>query len=63
MKLQSIYLYLFFILLILLVLCVQYHNYCTNNKLRHTIFELFDYFDLLNKRICHKSILVEEHES
>ncbi len=60
MKFTFTYIHLFFILILLLLLCVQYHNYCTNNKLRHTIFELFDYFDLVNKKICHKSIMMEE---
>ena len=60
MKFTFTYIHLFFLLIIILVLSVQYHNYCTNNKLRHTIFELFDYFNIVNKKICHKSILTEE---
>lgn len=50
------YTYVIFIIIILLFLLVQYHNYCTNNKLRHTIFGIFDYFHIINKQICHKSL-------
>jgi hypothetical protein len=50
------YTYLFFIITIILVLIVQYHNYCTDNKLRHTMFETLEYFGIVNKNICHSSI-------
>ncbi len=48
-------------IIILLYLCVQYHNYCIENKLRHSIFEIFDYFNLYKRKdICNKSLLTEE---
>ena len=48
-------------IIIILYLSVQYHNYCIENKLRHTIFEIFDYFNLYKrKNICIKSLLEEE---
>lgn len=48
---------IFFIILILFIL-VQYHNYCIKNKLRHTIFEVLDYFNLFSRQsICLSSIV------
>ena len=38
-------------IIILLVLCVHYHNYCIENKLRHSVFEIFDYFNLYKRLI------------
>ncbi len=48
--------YLFFIIIIILVFMVQYHNYCTDNKLRHTLFETLEYIGIVNKNICHSSL-------
>ncbi len=53
--------YIIIFIIILLVLCVHYHNYCIENKLRHSIFEIFDYFNLYKRKdICNKSLLTEE---
>jgi hypothetical protein len=53
--------YIIIFIIIILYLCVQYHNYCIENKLRHTIFEIFDYFNLYKRKdICIKSLLEEE---
>ncbi len=53
--------YIIIFIIILLYLCVQYHNYCIENKLRHTLFEIFDYFNLYKRKdICNKSLLTEE---
>lgn len=55
--------YIIIFIIILLALCVHYHNYCIQNKLRHSVFEIFDYFKLYNrKNICLPSILNEEEE-
>ena len=59
----NIYFILFVIIVIILVLCVQYHNYCTDNKLRHTIFGALDYFHIVDKKICHTSLLQKKEEN
>lgn len=53
--------YIIIFIIILLALGVHYHNYCIHNKLRHSVFEIFDYFKLYNRKsICLPSILQEE---
>lgn len=49
--------YLLFFIIFILFILVQYHNYCIQNKLRHTLFELFDYLNLFKREnICLKII-------
>ncbi len=53
--------YIIIFIIILLSLCVHYHNYCIENKLRHSIFEIFDYLHFYKKKdICVKSLLEKE---
>ncbi len=50
--------YIILFIIIILYLSVQYHNYCIKNKLRHTIFELFEYFKFYKRRdICSANLL------
>lgn len=52
--------YIFAIILFLLILFAHYHNYCTENKLRHSIFEFFEYMNIFSKDQCFAIFRSEE---
>lgn len=49
------YIFLFFLIVFLLDLCVHYHNYCIGNKLRYTLFEGLESFGFVKyNQLCEK---------
>ncbi len=47
-KMKNIHIYILISIFILYIL-LQYHNYCSNNKLRHTMFETLESIGLYKK--------------
>lgn len=47
-KMKNIHIYILLIIFILYII-LQFHNYCENNPLRHTFFEIFESMGLYKK--------------